>query len=154
MAAQELLPFLVISAGEDSCNILDGQQKRSIWAKKIWLSLRALNDYCRSKAEGRFSGDIAMYRDNTPDGAIPLLAEYAPMESEPTTNNQNLRAIRTFTVPTTVDPAGKVYMEQHLKVDRGGQSAPRIHLYDDSGGPTQRIYIGYIGPHLATSSAF
>ena len=54
-----------------------GNRSVAIWAKKIWSSLRALNDYCRAKTEGRFSGDIAMYRDNTPDGAIPLLAEYA-----------------------------------------------------------------------------
>jgi hypothetical protein len=154
LAAQEILQFLVISASEATCSTLDNQQKRSIWAKKIWLSLRALNDYCRAKAEGRFTGDIAMYRDNTPDGSIQLLAEYSPHESEPTTNKANLRAIRTFSVPTSIDPSGKVYMEQHVKIDRGGQSAPRIHLYDDSGGPSQRVYIGYIGPHLPTSSSF
>lgn len=154
VAAQELLPFLIISPNEATCQVLDGQQKRSIWAKKIWLSLRALNDYCRTKAEGRFSGDIARYRDNTPSGAIPLLSEYSPHESESTTNSTNLKAIRTFDVPTTIDPAGKVYMEQHLKIDRGGKSAPRIHLYDDSGGLSQRIYIGYVGPHLPTSSSF
>lgn len=154
VAAQELLPFLVISATENTCNALDGQQKRGIWAKKIWLSLRALNDYCRAKAEGRFSGDIAMYRDNTPDGAIPLLADYASTESQSTNNDAYLKAMRTFTVPTAVDPAGRAYMEQHLKIDKGGQSAPRMHLHDDSGGSTQRIYIGYIGPHLPTSSGF
>jgi len=154
IAAQELLPYLLISATDDNCKILDGQQKRSIWAKKIWLALRALNEYCGAKAEGRFNGDIAMYRDNPPDGGIPLLAEYAPMESESTTNSAHLKALRTFTVPATVEPTGKVYMEQHLKIDRGGQSAPRIHLYDDSGGPSQRIHVGYIGPHLPTSSGF
>ena len=39
LAAQELLQFLVISAAEDGCDGLDEQQKRGIWAKKIWLSL-------------------------------------------------------------------------------------------------------------------
>lgn len=154
MAAKELFPFLVISAERDGCDTLDGQQKRGIWAKKIWLALRALNDYCRAKSDGRFSGDIAMYRDNPPDRAIPLLADYAPMESESTANIPHLRAIRTFNVPPTVEPTGKIYMGQHLKIDRGGQSAPRIHLYDQSDAPSQRIYIGYIGPHLPTSSSF
>lgn len=154
MAARELLPFLIISATEHSCDVLDAQQKRGIWAKKIWLALRALNDYCRAKADGRFYGDITMYKVNPPSGGIPLLAEYAPMESESTTNNASLRAIRTFNVPATIEPAGKIYMQQHLKIDRGGQSAPRIHLYDDSGGTSQRIYVGYIGPHLPTSSGF
>jgi hypothetical protein len=154
VAAREVLDFLVISASEDGCSELDTQQKRGIWGKKIWMALRALNDYCRAKTEGRFSGDIAMYRDDPASGGISLLAEYAAHESEPTTNRPNLKAMRMFGVPATVDPAGKVYMEQHLKVDKGGALAPRIHLYDDSGGPSQRIYIGYIGPHLPTWSSF
>lgn len=154
MAAREWLHFLVISPTEELCSVLDGQQRRAVWAKKIWLTLRALNDYCRTKAAGQFNGDIAMYRANPPSGAIPLLSEYAPVESESTSNQLHLRSIRTFAVPTSVDSTGKIYMQQHVKIDQGGQSAPRIHLYDDSGGPTQRIYIGYIGPHLATSSAF
>ncbi|WP_131588699.1 hypothetical protein [Mycolicibacterium phlei] len=154
LAAQELLPFLVIGPTEEHCNTLDSQQKRAVWAKKIWLALRALNDYCRVKADSYFSGDLAMYRVNPPDGSIPLLYEYAAFESESTTSKPHLKAIRTFVVPTAVDASGQIYMQQHVKVDRGGQSAPRIHLYDDSGGATQRIYIGYIGPHLPTASAF
>jgi len=154
LAAHELLSFLVITAADDGCKALDAQQKRGIWGKKIWMALRALNEYCRAKAEGHFAGDIAKYRDDPPDGSIPLLADYSAKESEPTTNSPNLKALRTFAVPTTVTATGKAYMEQHVKVDRGGQSAPRIHLYDDSGGPSQRIYIGYIGPHLPTWSSF
>lgn len=154
VAARESLPFLVIGADHDPCAVLDGQQKRSIWAKKIWSSLRALNDYCKAKAEGRFSGDITMYRSDTPAGAIPLLAEYAASESKSTGDDAALVAIRTFKVPAAVAPSGKVYMDQHVKIDKGGQSAPRIHLLDDSGGTTQRVYIGYVGPHLPTSSGF
>jgi hypothetical protein len=154
VAAREALDFLVITASEDGCKALDAQQKRGIWGKKVWMALRALNDYCRAKAEGRFTGDITMYREDPPAGAISLLADYSAHESEPTTNSPNLKAIRTFGVPVAVSTAGKAYMEQHVKVERGGQSAPRIHLYDDSGGATQRIYIGYIGPHLPTWSSF
>lgn len=154
MAARELLEYLVLSASEEPCLELDAQQRRGIWAKKIWLSLRALNDYCKAKTEGRFSGDIAMYRVNPPSGAIPLLAEYSHFESESTSNQANLRSLRTFAIPTSVSPTGKIYMQQHVKIDRGGQSAPRIHLYDDSSGTTQRIHIGYLGPHLPTSSTF
>lgn len=154
VAARESLPFLVIGAVDDTCGTLDGQQKRTIWAKKIWSSLRALNDYCRAKTEGRFSGDISMYRDNPPEGAIPLLAEYAPTESKSTTDDSTLVAARTFKVPTEVDPSGKSYMQQHVKIDKGGALAPRIHLHDDSGGSTERIYIGYVGPHLPTAGGF
>jgi len=154
VAAREALPYLVIGATDDGCAALDSHQKRGIWAKKIWSSLRALNDYCRAVTEGRFSGDITMYRDDTPPGGIPLLAEYAATESKSTNDDADLVAIRTFTVPSTVDPSGRAYMQQHVKVDKGGQSAPRIHLHDGAKGPTERIYIGYIGPHLPTSTKF
>lgn len=153
-AARESLPFLVVGAVDENCYALDGHQKRAIWAKKTWSSLRALNDYCRAKTEGRFCGDITMYRDNPPDGAIPLLAEYAPAESKSTTDDSALVAMRTFRVPTPVDASGKTYMQQHVKIDKGGALAPRIHLHDDSGGTTSRIYIGYVGPHLPTSRGF
>jgi hypothetical protein len=154
VAARESLPFLIISIDESTCNVLDAHQKSGIWAKKIWSSLRALNDYCRAKAEGTFSGNLSTYRANTPAGGIPLLAEYAATESKSTSDDLDLVAIRTFTVPSHVDPSGKTYMQQHVKIDKGGQSAPRIHLHDDSGGATQRIYVGYVGPHLPTSSNF
>ncbi|HET9873190.1 MAG TPA: hypothetical protein VFP89_11440 [Propionibacteriaceae bacterium] len=154
VAARESLSYLIIGADEDQCAALDAQQKRGIWAKKIWSALRALNDYCRVKADGRFQGDIAMYRDDTPGSAVPMLAEYAPTESQSTTNNPALKALRSFPVPFQVEASGKVYMEQHVKIDKGGRSAPRIHIYDDSGGSTQRIYVGYVGPHLPTSSSF
>ena len=89
-----------------------------------------------------------MYRDNPPDGAIPLLSEYAPMESESTTASPTLRAIRMFNVPTTVDPSGKLYMEQHLKIDRGGQSAPEftcmttlvVHLNGSTSGISDHTF--------------
>jgi hypothetical protein len=154
VAARETLTYLIIGPTESTCEALDSHPKRGIWAKKLWSALRALNDYCRAKADGKFSGDITMYRDNTPSGGIPLLADYAAHESQPTTNDPQLKAIRTFSVPTSIHANGQVYMQQHLKVERGGQSAPRVYMHDDSGGSTQRIYIGYIGPHLPTSSAF
>lgn len=48
---------------------------------------------------------------------------------------------------STVDPAGKLFMGEHLPIAQYGMISPRMHLYND---PTasKRIYIGYIGPHL------
>ena len=154
VAAKESLPFLVITADEEQARELDLHEKRSIWAKKIWSALRALNDYGRMKAEARFLGDITRYREDPPSDAVPLLYEYAPKESESTTKNPTLHSIRVFPVARQVDESGKRFMEQHVKIDKGGAIAPRIHIYDDSGGGTQRIHVGYIGPHLMTSSGF
>ena len=152
--ARQALTFLVIGPTDKFCNELDKHTKRSLWAKKIWAALRALNDYCRSKAAKTFHGDLTYYRANPPGGTIPLLAEYAPKESEATSNDPDLRSIRTFAVPREVDPNAQIYMDQHLKIDKGGPVAPRIHFYDHSGGSTERIHVGYIGPHLPTSGGF
>jgi hypothetical protein len=154
IAAKETLPYLVVTALEDDAKELDRHPKKNIWAKKIWSTLRALNDYVRSKAEDRFTGDLAKYREDPPSEAIPLSCDYAPKESESTSNNPATKKARIFRVIKDVDPSGKVYMESHIKIDRGGPNAPRVHFFDDSSGSTQRLHVGYVGPHLPTSSGF
>lgn len=46
---------------------------------------------------------------------------------------------------TKVDPSGKIRMEEHIKIPPGGTPAPRIHFYDDTGGRTKKIHIGWVG---------
>ena len=72
-------------------------------------------------------------------------------ESETTDSTPKLRAARTFVVPATVDPAGQAYMAAHIKIQQGGVPCPRIHFHDDAGGPTGKVYVGYIGDHLPTA---
>lgn len=57
-------------------------------------------------------------------------------------------AARTFRVPTEVDSSGRVYLPSHIKLQRVGSPAPRMHFLDDAGGATGRIWIGYLGDHL------
>lgn len=41
---------------------------------------------------------------------------------------------------------------RHLKLLKVGRISPRLHFYDDASG-TGKIYIGYIGRHLAISGS-
>lgn len=148
------LVYLVVSAMDEPTNALDTNPKRTLWARKIWLGLRALNDYARLKAEGRFRGSLQQYRDDGATEGVPLGLEYAPKESESTESNPDLRRMREFRVDRRVSTSGTAYMGAHVKVDRGGSGAPRIHLLDDTAGSTKKIHIGYVGPHLPTSSGF
>ena len=58
------------------------------------------------------------------------------------------RAARTFPVPTELDDSGWTYFPAHIRIDRGGGVAPRLHYLDDTNGRTGRVHIGYLGPHL------
>jgi hypothetical protein len=153
-AGRELLPFLVFTCGDDSAQELDRHPKQRLWAKKIWSCMRAMNDYARAKAEGRFSGDLARYREDPPPDAVPLICDYTAKESESTGSNPVTRGARTFAISRDVAPDGQIYMEAHVKIDRVGSHAPRIHLIDDTSGSTQRLHVGYVGPHLPTSTPF
>lgn len=151
--ANEMLGFLSLGSLAGLVEELDRNPKSPVWAKKAWLGLRSLNDYAAARDEGRHQGDYFSYCNDPPPGAIPFFPNaVAPHESESTYNNPVTREARTFGVPTDVDPLGRVYMEAHLKLDSQAV-APRIHFFDDTGGRTKRIYIGYFGPHLPTGGS-
>lgn len=39
-------------------------------------------------------------------------------------------------------------MEQHIRIEKGGNPAPRIHFYDNTHSDEGRVHIGWFGPHL------
>lgn len=39
-------------------------------------------------------------------------------------------------------------MDEHVRLEKGSDPAPRIHFYDDTGGATGKVYVGYLGRHL------
>jgi hypothetical protein len=55
-------------------------------------------------------------------------------------------------ISTEAVPEGRAYMESHIRIQMGGTPCPRIHFYDDTGGATGRIHIGWFGDHLDSFS--
>ena len=119
------------------------------WARKIWRSLDALNQYAawRASQSGSATAFIAWL---TQSGLIP--PNWVSMkESESLAAQSQYYQVRVFPVDKSVDPSGKIFMEPHIKIDFD-HPAPRIHFFDASAGVTKKIFIGYIGPHLPTPS--
>ena len=148
--AEDLLPHLMFSPGAvDRCAELDEQHAAPITAKRAWRALRALNDYARAKVEMDWKGNLLQYCRETPAGFATFPPDdIALTESERTLGNPRCREARMFQVPPAVDPSGVVLMDGHVKIAGIGALAARLHFHDGTGGPTRRVHVGYLGPHL------
>ncbi|MEU8265804.1 hypothetical protein AB0B89_01450 [Sphaerisporangium sp. NPDC049002] len=118
------------------------------WAAKAWDALQALDSFATARSSGRFVGGFFEWcRSDAADHTIPS-GMVAMSESQTVNTNGKYSASRIFSVPPEVHPSGRVLMEAHIKIRKGGCPAPRIHFYDDSGGATGKIWIGHVGDHL------
>lgn len=134
--------------GEEAAELTQNP-KAGTWGRKAWLALRALQSYAEAKASGDFSGNFLSFCRTPPRGSDVIPAEWvAAGESETTTNNPRFRQARTFPVPTEVRTDGRAYMEEHIRLEKGSDPAPRLHFWDDTGGRTGNVYVGYLGRHL------
>ncbi|MFI6815627.1 hypothetical protein ACIBG7_24695 [Nonomuraea sp. NPDC050328] len=118
-----------------------------IWAGKAWDALRALDAYAADRAADRFQGGFYQWCDHPPPGRPALVKHLVTMrESESVSGNSAFRAERTFP-----GPDGPVFMEAHIKLQRVGYPAPRLYFHDDAGGPSARVWVGYLGNHLSNT---
>ena len=147
------LPHLEIGATADAAAGLDVHPRAEHWAFKIWQALAALNSYAQARSSQAWNNSFLAWCLEPPSGGVAVPATWAALsESETTNTTPKLREARTFPLPRTVVPAGRVYMPAHVKIQQGGTPCPRVHFHDDSGGQTGKIYIGYVGDHLPTAN--
>lgn len=147
--AKQFLPQVVVGDTMDSAEALEQHVKSGIWGQKAWDALRALESYAEAKGAGTSTGNFLSFCRTSPPGSYVIPTEWvAAAENETTTNNPRFRRARTFPVPTEVNADGEVYMEEHIKLEKGSDPAPRMHFWDDTGGRTGKIYVGYLGRHL------
>lgn len=148
--ARELLPWLEITAAPGPTIHLDGLDQTICLAQKVWMGLRALNDYARCRVEGSHHGGFYEFCTDPPPAVTVYFAKQVAMqEGEQTEQHEVTRLARTFRVPQKVHPSGKIFMAPHLKISQG-PLAPRLHFYDDV-ARSERIYVGYLGKHLPTA---
>ena len=144
---------LMIGATADAAAGLDVHPRADHWAFKIWKALAALNSYAVARASGQWNNSFLAWCAEPPSGGQAVPSTWVALsESETTNTTPKLREARTFTVPKAVNSAGRLYMPAHIKIQQGGTPCPRIHFYDDSGGATGLIHVGYVGDHLPTAS--
>ncbi|WP_214411906.1 type IV pilus assembly protein FimV [Sphaerisporangium fuscum] len=118
-----------------------------VWAAKTWDALRALDAFAKARSSGEFAGGFLQWCMSAADLTIPA-GMVAMSESRTVHTNGRYSTSRTFSVPEEVHSSGRVLMEAHIKLRKGGTPAPRIHFHDDSGGATRRIWVGHVGDHL------
>ncbi|GAB3296502.1 hypothetical protein [Parasphingorhabdus pacifica] len=132
---------------------LDGQRRTPQWLRRTWDVLELLDAYAHARRDPTDHGapdlrGFAHYvREHGGDrGLSPTLV--ASGESEQVVNTPRFREARTFPVSVEVRSAGQAFFGAHVKIDRGGGVAPRLHYLDDTRGATGVVHVGYIGPHL------
>ncbi|QUG99712.1 hypothetical protein HUO13_01875 [Saccharopolyspora erythraea] len=131
---------------------LDGHLRSALWRRRTWDVLELLSAYALRRRAGDggeawlrgFSYYVREFGGSR--GISPSLV--ASGESEMVANTPRFRNARTFAVPPEVHRSGWEFFGAHVKIDRGGGVAPRLHYFDDTRGPTGDIHIGYLGPHL------
>ncbi|MFI5982269.1 hypothetical protein ACIBEA_15455 [Streptomyces sp. NPDC051555] len=129
---------------------LRGHPLEQVWIRRTWQTLNTLQAYAEAATRHgpQLLPHLAAYL-RWPDAKDLIPAtRHAPGESESLTTNSRLRESRTFPVPRTIDPTGRVFMSEHIRIGSGRPPALRLHLHDDTHGRTRQIHIGYIGPHL------
>ncbi len=146
-ARKKLQNLQINPAVEKIVSELDAYPLARAWAKKIYRSLVALNEYSAWRSSVGVSGDD-FYRWLGRQDSIP--PNWVSMkESESLAADARCYRARLFPVDESVDPKGQMYMEAHVKIDHD-HPAPRIHFFDASDQECGKIFIGYIGPHLPT----
>lgn len=127
---------------------IDSYDPLGRYAAIFWEYILVLRDYMRALEAGDFKGGIHQYLQES----TGLYRTCSPLrhrsnESETTKSSPARRAERTFSVPTSVDPSGEIFMRTHFAPTHRDQNAPRMYYYADT-RITHKVYIGYIGPHL------
>jgi hypothetical protein len=147
--AKAHLSMVAVGNTEGTAAALDQNPKAATWGRKAWQALCALQSYAEAKASGEVTGNFLSFCRSPLPAADVIPTEWvAAGESETTTNNPRFRQARTFPVPVEVSGDGHAYMEEHVRLEKGSDPAPRIHFWDDTRGRTGKIYVGYLGRHL------
>ena len=150
MAAQMYLTDRVV-VHDDAARELDGIDtcpQAYSWGNKAWRGFRALAAYAEARAAG-FRGSFWEWCREGGPFAWPANSKHLSMtESETVQKNEKLSRCRVLPVSPDVDAGGTVTMLSHLKIaEGGGDLTPRVYFYDDTGGSTGKVHVGYVGPH-------
>lgn len=151
LAAQMYLPqwLAVPDTAARDLDEIDTAPTAYAWGNNTWRGLRALAAYAEDRANGWDKGGFWEWCASGPALGWPASSKKLSMsESETVQNNSKLARTRVFKIDKAVFDSGEVTMLAHLKISEGGGSlAPRVYFYDDTGGPTERVHVGLVGPH-------
>lgn len=136
----------------DDADAIDEIDPTSLYATSFWSYVLVLRDYCIAVDEQKFSGNMHMYL-SSPEiaGRRCSVKRHRSNESQTVQNNRKWRKERTFTVPTELDPSGKLFMTAHFAPTNRDQNAPRLYYAIGKREGSTHAYIGYMGTHLTNT---
>lgn len=149
-ADAELLPYVrVLDRAQETAKALRGHSSEKTWLRRTWEALEALNAYGAAKDEhgAQLLPHFTAYLDWPQATTVISKGMYVAAEVLLERAGSDLRARRTrlFTVPELGE---EVFMGSHIRIGGGKPPAPRMHFYDDTAGPTGKVIVGHVGPHL------
>lgn len=146
--APELLEHVqVLDSVKGPLQKLYGHASSANWLRRTWDTLEALNAYVEAKKEHgpHVLPHFATYLEWPQATTLIPRTWFRPSEVSLERTGSSWKQTRMFEVPGL----GEMFMGQHVTIGRGsGGLAPRLHLGDDTCGPTGKVHVGYIGPHL------
>lgn len=153
-------PLLVYTLDQSITDDLDRHPQAETWRRCATAALATMAAYAAAKAEARRPGqapgpDLADLAAFTRSGHTQVQispSRIALSESATVTGSTRLAQQRRFAVPQTVEATGAATMFAHIRLGRR-PPAPRLHFLDRTDRPDDgKIYLGYLGPHLRTST--
>lgn len=157
-AAEHAWPLLRFDANVNvAAESLDQYPSAPNWRRKCADALSTLGAYAQARKRIRANGhtvsqsstDILTFVRSSSPGSLISANIIALHESERTLTTPRSRSARTFPVEPQTDSSGQAVFSAHIKLNHGRAPAPRIYFYDDT-GKTGFVYVGWVGPHLAT----
>ncbi|MCX4799588.1 hypothetical protein OG497_37675 [Streptomyces sp. NBC_01242] len=146
--AHDLMPHVRIGDIRGPLKKLENNHREPLWLRHTWEALEALEAYAEAKKE------------HGPD-ALPNFRAYLDWPEATTLVSKTMYAASEVTLERAgtdhrgrrtrlfdVEGLGEVFMGAHFRIGGVRPPAPRMHVYDDTCGPTGLIHVGYIGPHL------
>lgn len=142
--------FVVFTGNVAALDAVAQRDTHGQYAAATWSFVHALHDFARLRGDGA-SINMDMYlRNDELDGHKVSAHRHTLHESDTVHNREDLRRLREFPVPTSVDASGKAFMEAHFRVGSGDGFSPRMYYLDNT-GEDGKVYIGYIGRHPKNS---
>lgn len=149
--AADLMPHVRLGDVRGPLEKLRGHTLEKQWLRRTWEGLEALEAYAAAKEEHGAAEvpHFSAYLKWPKATALISAMHYAESESAFVRRSISFAKARRF----RAEGLGEVHMWAHFRIGSGRPPAPRMHLYDDTGGQTGKIHVGYIGPHLPNPKA-
>lgn len=144
--AQREFPYLTIGPDAfEGALLLDQNNRRTPWARKVMSSLMLLNDYAAFIDQGGRGGNL---KDFALSGESQSKLVPSRIVIEGPLNDAALDKHR-YRASGSQKWDDEVWCGNHIRIDNSGM-APRLHFSDHEHG--QGFLVGYLGKHLPTRS--